>query len=48
MALLMVRSDIYAITYNKVAEQGVFVLPKPTSKPIIMQTIDRMMPPVNV
>lgn len=42
VALLMVRSDIYAATQNKVAEHGVYVLPKPTSKPIITQAIDWM------
>ena len=42
VALLMVRSDVYAITYSKVAEYGVYVLPKPTSKPIVAQAIDWM------
>ncbi|MBQ8545316.1 MAG: ANTAR domain-containing protein [Clostridia bacterium] len=42
VALLMVRSDIYATTYNRVAEHGVYVLPKPTSKPIVSQAIDWM------
>lgn len=42
VALLMVRSDIYAATYNKVAEHGVYVLLKPTSKPIMSQAIDWM------
>ena len=42
VALLMVRSDVYATTYNRVAEYGVFVLPKPTSKPIVSQAIDWM------
>lgn len=42
VALLMVRSDVYAATYSKAAEQGVYVLPKPTSKPIVMQAIDWM------
>ena len=42
VALLMVRSDIYAATYNRVAECGVYVLPKPTSKPIVSQAIDWM------
>ncbi len=42
VALLMVRSDVYATTYNRVAEHGVYVLPKPTSKPIVSQAIDWM------
>lgn len=42
VALLMVRSDVYAAMYNKVAEHGVYVLPKPTSKPIVSQAIDWM------
>ena len=42
VALLMVRSDVYAATHNKVAEYGVYVLPKPTSKVIVSQAIDWM------
>ncbi len=42
VALLMVRSDLYSAMYNKVAEYGVYVLSKPTSKPIISQAIDWM------
>lgn len=42
VALLMVRSDVYAMTHAKVVEYGVYVLPKPTSKPIILQAIDWM------
>lgn len=42
VALLMVRSDIYEAMYNKVAEYGVYVLAKPTSKPIVSQAIDWM------
>jgi len=35
VVLLMVRAELQAEIYDKVAEHGVFVLPKPTSKPII-------------
>ena len=42
VALLMVPSDIYTATYDKVAEHGVYVLPKPTSKPTVSQAIDWM------
>ena len=31
--LLMVRTELQAEIYDKVAEHGVFVIPKPTSKP---------------
>ena len=33
VVLLMVRAELQAEIYDKVAEHGVFVLPKPTSKP---------------
>ena len=33
VVLLMVRTELQAEIYDKVAEHGVFVLPKPTSKP---------------
>ena len=42
VVLLMVRSELYAETYDKVAEYGVYVLSKPTSKPIVSQAIDWM------
>ena len=42
VALIMVRAEIYALTYNKVAEHGVYVLSKPTSKPIVANAIDWM------
>lgn len=42
VALLMVRSELYATTFNRVAEYGVFVLSKPTSKSIVSQSIDWM------
>lgn len=42
VSLLMVRSDIYSVTYNRVAEYGVYLLPKPTSKPVVSQAIDWM------
>lgn len=35
VALLLVRSDIYAGVYDEVAEHGVFTLPKPISKPVM-------------
>lgn len=42
VALLMVRSDVYAITYGRVAENGVYVLAKPTAKTSMLQAIDWM------
>ena len=33
VVLLMVRAELQAEIYDRVAEHGVFVLPKPTSKP---------------
>lgn len=35
VVLFMVRTELYDEMYDKVAEHGVFVLSKPTSKPII-------------
>lgn len=40
VALLIVRSDLYAATNNKVTEHGVYVLSKPTSKPVVLQAVD--------
>lgn len=40
IALLMVRSEIYTATCNKVVEHGVYVLPKPTTKPTVSQAVD--------
>lgn len=42
VALLMVRSELYAATYSRVAEYGVYVLPKPASKLFVSQAIDWM------
>lgn len=42
VVLLLVRGDIHAATYDKVAEHGVFTLPKPTSKPTMAQALSWM------
>ncbi len=42
VALLMVRSELYDEICDKVSGHGVFVLPKPTAKPVISQAIDWM------
>ena len=40
VVLLMVRNEIHDETYEKVAPYGVFTLPKPTSKPIMLQALN--------
>lgn len=40
--LLMVRTELYAEIYDKVAEHGVFVLAKPISKPVITTALTFM------
>ncbi|MDD6269981.1 MAG: ANTAR domain-containing protein [Oscillospiraceae bacterium] len=37
--LLLVRSDIHDEIFDKVAEHGVFTMPKPTSKPSMIQAL---------
>lgn len=39
VVLIMVRAELQAEIYDKVAEHGVFVLPKPTSKPIFITAL---------
>ena len=39
VVLLMVRAELQAEIHDKVAEHGVFVLSKPTSKPIIITAL---------
>lgn len=40
--LLMVHTELYETTYNKVFEYGTYVIPKPTSKSVIFQALDWM------
>lgn len=40
VVLMMVRNDIHDEIYAKVAPHGVFTLPKPTSKTIILQALN--------
>ena len=40
--LLLVKSDIHAEVHDKVAEYGVFTLPKPTSKPTMESARERL------
>lgn len=42
IALMFVKGELYETTYDRVAEYGVFVLSKPTSKQILLQAIDWM------
>lgn len=42
VVLLLVKSDIYPEVHDKVAEHGVFTLPKPTSRTILSQALDWM------
>lgn len=39
VVLLFARADVHAETYHKVAEYGVFTLPKPTSQQTIAQAL---------
>ena len=42
VVLLMVRAELHAEIYDKVAEHGVFTLPKPTSKPTLVTALNWM------
>lgn len=42
VVLLIVKNEIYAGIHDKVAKYGVFALPKPTPKPILIQALGWM------
>ena len=42
IVLLLSRSDIYAEVHDEVAEHGVFTLPKPTNKTLLLQALNWM------
>ncbi len=42
VVLLLVRNELHAEVYDKVAEHGVFTLPKPTSKPTMLTALGWM------
>lgn len=42
VVLLLAKADIHPSVHDKVAEYGVFTLPKPTSKPILTQALNWM------
>lgn len=42
VVLLMVRAEMYESMYDKVSVHGVYVLQKPTSKPVVSKAVDWM------
>lgn len=42
VVLILSRTDVHDEVHDKVAEHGVFTLPKPTSKPMILQALSWM------
>ena len=42
VVLLLVRSELYEAVFDKVMEQGIFVLSKPTSRSFLMHALDWM------
>ncbi len=42
IVLLLVRNELYSEVYPRAARQGVFVLPKPTSRQSLLQALDWM------
>ncbi|MBQ8836581.1 MAG: ANTAR domain-containing protein [Clostridia bacterium] len=42
VALIFVKNDLYEAVYDKVAEHGVFVLAKPSSKPVVSHALEWM------
>lgn len=42
VVLLMVRAELYTVTYDKAAQHGVYLLPKPTAKQTVIQALDWM------
>lgn len=40
--LLFVKNELYAATYDKVAEHGVFTVPRPTSRSMVSQAFEWM------
>ena len=39
VVLLFVRNEVYAAVYDKVVDYGVFTLPRPTSKAVMLQAL---------
>lgn len=42
VVLILIKNDIYSEVHDKVAEHGVFTLPKPTSRQILSQSLHWM------
>ena len=42
VAMLLIKAELYSAVFNKVAEHGVYLLPKPTSRTVISQALDWM------
>lgn len=42
VVLLLVRHELYHTVFERVSPFGVFALPKPTAKPVILQALDFM------
>lgn len=40
VVMMFARSEIYASVFDRVSKAGVYTLPKPTAKPIIVQGLD--------
>ncbi|MBQ8358116.1 MAG: ANTAR domain-containing protein [Clostridia bacterium] len=40
VAMMLVRNEVYHEIYEKAALRGVFILPKPTSRPTLTQALD--------
>lgn len=42
VVMMFIRNDIYSSVFDKVSKAGVYTLPKPTAKPIVLQGLDWM------
>lgn len=42
VVLVLVRNELYNITFDKITPYGAYILPKPTAKQIVSQAIDWM------
>lgn len=42
VVMIMVRNELYSEVFDKVSPYGIYILPKPTSKQIIVQALDWM------
>lgn len=42
IVMMFIRAEMYSSVFDKVSKSGVYTLPKPTAKPIILQGLDWM------